>query len=70
MSRLLIRNVAVLVVPESGECRVDEAQDIQIDNGRITAITPAGAPPTDPRLVGAGEWEVVDGVGLLACRGW
>ena len=49
MSRVLIRNVAVLVVPETGECRVDEAQDIQVDNGRIIAITPTRATPHEPR---------------------
>jgi 5-methylthioadenosine/S-adenosylhomocysteine deaminase len=39
---MLIRNVSVLVVPEHGECRVDEAQDIHIVDDRITAITPTG----------------------------
>jgi hypothetical protein len=48
MSRLLIRDVAVLVVPETGECRVDEAQDIHVADGRITAITPTGAAPDEP----------------------
>ncbi len=61
MSRLLIRNVSVLVVPESDECRVDEAQDIQVDGGRISAITPT-VPPS-------GEWEVIDGTGLVAVPG-
>ncbi|MGW1347414.1 amidohydrolase [Kribbella sp. NPDC002412] len=45
MSYLLIRNVSVLIVPEYGECRVDEAQDIHIHDDRITAITPTGTPP-------------------------
>lgn len=61
MPPLLIRNVSVLVVPEDGECRVDESQDIQIDNGEITAITPTGST--------AGEWHEVDGSGLLAVPG-
>ncbi|RZT11986.1 5-methylthioadenosine/S-adenosylhomocysteine deaminase [Kribbella sp. VKM Ac-2569] len=65
MSRVLIRNVSVLIVPEQGECRVDEAQDIHVQDDRIVAITPtsvapdAGEPPT----------EVVDGSGLLAVPG-
>ncbi|WP_405067347.1 hypothetical protein OG558_37895 [Kribbella sp. NBC_01510] len=45
---MLIRNVAVLVVPETGECRVDEAQDIHVDSGRITAITPTPATSHEP----------------------
>lgn len=61
MSRLLIRNVSVLVVPESGDCRVDEAQDIQVDGGQIGAITPT-VPPS-------GEREVLDGTGLVAVPG-
>ena len=61
MSRLLIRNVSVLVVPESGECRVDDAQDIQVDGGQVSAITPT-VPPS-------GEWEVIDGTGLVAVPG-
>ena len=46
MSRLLIRNVSVLVVPERGECRVDEAQDIHVQDDRIVAITPTSITPT------------------------
>jgi 5-methylthioadenosine/S-adenosylhomocysteine deaminase len=61
MPRVLIRDVSVLVVPEDGECRVDEAQDIHIDNGQITAITPTGGT--------AGEWDELDGTGLLAVPG-
>ncbi len=62
---MLIRNVDVLIVPEQGECRVDKAQDIHVEDDRIVAITPtsdapdAGEPPT----------EVVDGTGLLAVPG-
>ncbi|TDO47083.1 5-methylthioadenosine/S-adenosylhomocysteine deaminase [Kribbella sp. VKM Ac-2571] len=62
---MLIRNVSVLIVPEQGECRVDEAQDIHVQDDRIVAITPtadvpdASEPPT----------EVVDGSGLLAVPG-
>jgi 5-methylthioadenosine/S-adenosylhomocysteine deaminase len=52
MSRVLIRNVAVLVVPETGECRIDEAQDIHVDDGRITAITPTRATPHEPAAAG------------------
>jgi 5-methylthioadenosine/S-adenosylhomocysteine deaminase len=63
MSYLLIRNVAVLIVPESGDCRVDEAQDIHIHDDRITAITPTGTPP--PVL----GHEVIDGRGLIAVPG-
>ena len=45
MPHLLIRNVSVLTVPGSGDCRVDQAQDIHIHDGQITAITPTGQPP-------------------------
>ncbi|WP_433158983.1 amidohydrolase [Kribbella sp. CA-247076] len=69
MARVLIRNVSVLVVPESGECRVDEAQDIHIQDDRITAITPTGTPPPGAAADGAGEGEVVDGAGLVAVPG-
>src|SRR3954469_15498902 len=61
MLRLLIRNVSVLVVPEQGECRVDEAQDIQVQDDRIVAITPTSSDLSDA--------EVVDGTGLLAVPG-
>ncbi|WP_112238166.1 amidohydrolase [Kribbella monticola] len=44
MRQLLIRNCSVLVVPETGECRLDEAQDIHIQDGAITAITNTGTP--------------------------
>ncbi|TCO50509.1 amidohydrolase family protein [Kribbella antiqua] len=65
MTRLLIRNVSVLIVPESGECRVDPAQDIHIHNGRITTIT-----PTTITAGRAGEGvEVIDGSGLVAVPG-
>ena len=64
MSQVLIRNVAVLVVPESGECRVDDAQDIRVDGDRITTITPTDASPAE-----SGEWEVIEGGGLLAVPG-
>ncbi|MGW6200094.1 amidohydrolase [Kribbella sp. NPDC055110] len=67
MSRVLIRNVSVLIVPEQGECRVDEEQDIQVQDDRIVAITPTSGAPD----AGAGEppAEVVDGSGLLAVPG-
>ncbi|MGZ0153276.1 amidohydrolase [Kribbella sp. WER1] len=57
----MIRNVAVLVVPEVGECRVDEGQDIHIQDDRIVAIMPTGGQVPDA--------EVVDGAGLLAVPG-
>ncbi|MEV5965467.1 amidohydrolase [Kribbella sp. NPDC051952] len=62
MTGLLIRDVSVLIVPVVGECRVDEAQDIYVQDSRITAITPTGP-------VTAGEWEVIDGSGLVAVPG-
>ncbi|GAB3831062.1 amidohydrolase [Kribbella italica] len=62
MSRLLIQNCSVLVVPATGECRVDEAQDIQITDGKITSITPTAQTP-------AGDLEVLDATGLLAVPG-
>jgi len=83
MPHLLIRNVSVLIVPESGDCRVDEAQDIHINEDQITAITPTGtspggdgaAPSPDPSSAvtdGTGREpgpEVIDGTGLLAVPG-
>jgi 5-methylthioadenosine/S-adenosylhomocysteine deaminase len=70
MSRLVIRNVSVLVVPEHGECHVDEAQDIYVEDDRIVAITPTSpeANPLGDRGSGAAV-EVVDGAGLLAVPG-
>ncbi|TDW21640.1 amidohydrolase [Kribbella kalugense] len=62
MTRMLIRNVSVLVVPEHGDCRVDQAQDIHITNDQITAITPTGVGEV-------GEREVIDGTGLVAVAG-
>ncbi|GAA0599684.1 amidohydrolase [Kribbella sandramycini] len=58
---MLIQNVDVLVVPEAGECTVETAQDIHLDDTRITAVVPTGNRP------GAGE--VIDGRGLLAVPG-
>ena len=60
MPRLRIRNVSVLIVPEEGECRVDESQDIDVDNGLIIAITPTRG------TADAGERDEIDGTGLLA----
>ena len=68
MARLVIRNVSVLVVPEEGECRVDEAQDILVEDDRIVAVAPTGThavQTTDP----AAPSEVLDGTGLLAVPG-
>ncbi|MEU8223908.1 amidohydrolase [Kribbella sp. NPDC048915] len=67
MSRVVIRNVSVLVVPEHGECRVDDARDILVENGRIVAVVPSASR-------GAGDFggvgvEVVDGTGLVAVPG-
>jgi 5-methylthioadenosine/S-adenosylhomocysteine deaminase len=63
MSRLLIQNCSVLVVPETGECRVDESQDILITDGEITSITPTvPQPPAD-------DLETLDATGLLAVPG-
>lgn len=67
MSRLLIRNVSVLIVPESGDCHVDDAQDIHIHDGRIAAVRSTGPASADVDEVG--EWEVVDGTGLVAVPG-
>jgi 5-methylthioadenosine/S-adenosylhomocysteine deaminase len=70
MGGLVVRNVAVLVVPEIGECRVDDAQDIHIRDGRITAITPTGSGPAEStQAAETGEWEVIEGRGLLAVPG-
>lgn len=75
MARLVIRNVAVLVVPEVGECRVEEARDIHVQDDRIVAVTPTGSQPgSQPssqldRRLGGDEPEVVDGSGLLAVPG-
>ncbi|MFI7062240.1 amidohydrolase [Kribbella sp. NPDC050124] len=80
MSYVLIRNVSVLIVPEYGDCRVDDAQDIHVHDDRITAITPTGTPPEffppstgepEPGRPEAdrGRPEVVDGSGLVAVAG-
>ncbi|MGW6281540.1 amidohydrolase [Kribbella sp. NPDC055071] len=70
MAGLVIRNVSVLVVPETDDCRVDEAQDIHIWDGQITAITPTGSGPVEPaNAAETGEWEVIEGRGLLAVPG-
>jgi 5-methylthioadenosine/S-adenosylhomocysteine deaminase len=78
MVRSVIRNCSVLVVPEAGECRVDDAQDIHIEDGRITAVTPTGTPldlaqlPAAVEVPAAAELpdaEVIDGTGLIAVPG-
>lgn len=63
MVESVIRNCSVLVVPEVGECRVDEAQDIHIAGGAITAVVPAGSRPP------ASGAEVLDATGLIAVPG-
>ncbi len=76
MPHLLIRNVSVLIVPGSGDCRVDQAQDIHIHDGQITAITPTGQRPATDTHAGDGAApsvdagpEVIDGTGLVAVPG-
>ncbi|MGW7683067.1 amidohydrolase [Kribbella sp. NPDC054772] len=64
---MLIRNVAVLVVPEVGECRVEEAQDIHVEGDQITAITPTA--PTSPTTGESDDAEVIDATGLVAVPG-
>ncbi len=64
MRQLVVRNCSVLLVPETGECRVDEAQDIHIQDGAITRITASTSTPDDPDRV-----EVLDATGLLAVPG-
>jgi 5-methylthioadenosine/S-adenosylhomocysteine deaminase len=63
MTRLVIRNCSVLVVPETGECRVDDGQDIHVEDGAITAIAAAGTMQSAP------ETEVLDATGLIAVPG-
>ncbi|MGC4938393.1 amidohydrolase [Kribbella sp. DT2] len=63
MPTLLIQNCSVLVVPETGECRVDESQDILITDGKIASIT-----PTVPQAP-ADDLETLDATGLLAVPG-
>ncbi len=63
MTRLVIRNCSVLVVPVEGECRVDEYQDILIEDGAIAEVMPAGAVPAVPGM------EEVDATGLIAVPG-
>ena len=58
MTRLVVRNCSVLVVPEAGECRVDAGQDIHVEDGVITAVTPTGASD-----VAVGEAEPAAGAG-------
>jgi 5-methylthioadenosine/S-adenosylhomocysteine deaminase len=63
MARLVIRNCSVLVVPAAGECRVDEYQDIVIEDGTIDEVMPAGA------LAPAADIEELDATGLIAVPG-
>lgn len=63
MARLVIRNCSVLVVPAEGECRVDEYQDILIEDGVIDEVMPAGA------LRAEADDEEVDATGLIAVPG-
>ncbi|TCO32556.1 5-methylthioadenosine/S-adenosylhomocysteine deaminase [Kribbella steppae] len=75
MSYLVIRNVSVLIVPESGDCRVDEGQDIHIEDDQITAITATGVTPSaaaqadDGAAAPEAASEVIDGTGLIAVPG-
>ncbi|MEV6415362.1 amidohydrolase [Kribbella sp. NPDC051718] len=63
MARLVIRNCSVLVVPAEGECRVDEYQDIVIEDGAIDEVMPTGA------LAAAADIEELDATGLIAVPG-
>ncbi|MDX6239228.1 MAG: 5-methylthioadenosine/S-adenosylhomocysteine deaminase [Kribbellaceae bacterium] len=63
MTLLVIRNCSVLVVPETGECRVDDGQDIHVEDGAITAIAATGTVQSAP------ETEVLDATGLIAVPG-
>jgi 5-methylthioadenosine/S-adenosylhomocysteine deaminase len=63
MTRLVIRNCSVLVVPETGECRVDDGQDIHVEDGAITAISATGTVQSAP------DTEVLDAIGLIAVPG-
>jgi 5-methylthioadenosine/S-adenosylhomocysteine deaminase len=65
MSRVLIRNVACWWCRRTGECRVDEAQAIQVDNGRIIAITPTRATPHE--LAAAGDTAAPEQSSALMC---
>ncbi|WP_406053392.1 amidohydrolase [Kribbella sp. NBC_00889] len=72
MARLMIRNVSVLVVPEAGECRIDEFQDLHVHDDRITAVAPTGADlqvGLEDETGAPEEVEVIDGTGLLAVPG-
>ena len=61
MAGLVVRGCSVLVVPDAGECRVEEARDIHVEDGAITTITSTGELPA--------EGEVVDASGLIAVPG-
>ncbi|WP_020390728.1 amidohydrolase [Kribbella catacumbae] len=63
MTRLVIRNCSVLVVPVEGECRVDEYQDILIEDGAIAEVMPTGAVAAESGL------EEVGATGLIAVPG-
>src|SRR4051812_23597812 len=63
MTRLVIRNCSVLVVPEAGECRVEDRQDIHVEDGAIRAIAATGTVQSTP------ETEVLDATGLVAVPG-
>ena len=63
MARLVIRNCSVLVVPVEGECRVDEFQDILVEDGVIDQVMPAGAIAAEAGV------EELDATGLIAVPG-
>ncbi len=63
MARLVVRNCSVLVVPVEGECRVDEFQDILIEDGVIAEVMPTGAIAAETGL------EEIDATGLIAVPG-
>src|SRR5690348_12389111 len=72
MSDLVIRNCSLLVVPEIGECTVNDHQDIHVTDGQITAITDTRAElgnvsPGHQRSDVPGQ--VIDASGLIAVPG-
>lgn len=72
MSDLVIRNCSLLVVPETGECAVNDHQDIHVTGGQIAAITDTRAeldadPPSHERSDIPAQ--VIDASGLIAVPG-
>ncbi|WP_432937682.1 amidohydrolase [Kribbella sp. CA-253562] len=61
----------MLVVRETGECHVDEGQDILTEDGRISSITPTGTSASSPARhpEDSDPPEILDASGLLAVPG-